>query len=61
MKRSLAIGGLADGSLELARRARRLRARSGGLAPLLDGLGELPLLLGGQEGDQPDLVEVLAY
>jgi hypothetical protein len=32
-----------------------------GLRAGLDDLGELALLLGGEEGHQPDLVQVLTY
>ena len=59
MNRSLASAASRDRALELARRARRRRARSAASRPALDDLGQLALLLGGEERDLADLVEVL--
>ena len=60
MKRSLAAAALRTVALQLAAALAGLDARARPRA-LLDDLGELALLLGGEQGDEPDLVEVLAY
>ena len=59
MKRSLAAAAVAHGALELAAALAGVEALARRRARL-DDLGELALLLGGEEGDQADLVEVLA-
>ena len=59
MKRSLAAAAARDGSLELGGSCSPcVEALAGGDARL-DDLGELALLLGGEQGDEADLVEVL--
>ena len=60
----LGVGCVAGGPLQLAALGRgQLLTRLepvGGLSALFDGLRELALLLGSQEGYEPDLVQVLA-
>ena len=61
MKRSLASAALRDGAAVLGGVLAGLDGGRGPSTPASIDLGELALLLGGEQGHEADLVEVLTY